>query len=63
MKKICVCGVMGVLMIGVMACADVQGAFSGVDKKIDDFKEENAINQKLDDISNEANKAIDDITR
>ncbi|WP_394908995.1 hypothetical protein [uncultured Helicobacter sp.] len=63
MKKICVCAVMGVLVIGVMACADVRGAFSGVDKKIDDFKEENAINQKLDDISNEANKTIDDITR
>ena len=31
--------------------------------EIDDFKEENHITQKLDEVSDEANKALDDITR
>lgn len=63
MKRGFVCAVMGAMVFGIVGCADVREAFVDVDKKIDTFKEENAINQKLDDISNETNKTIDDITR
>lgn len=51
-----------IMVLCLIACADVQEVFSDVDKKIDDFKEENNINKKLDEISDEANKGIDRIT-
>ena len=63
MKKVLMCVVMGAVVLGIIACADVREVFGDVDKKIDDFKEENHSTQKLDEVSDEANKALDDITR